>query len=58
MTVINDIKPVFENGDRRYSGYTLARLLGWPLSDDPKDYMLRKDPVEAGKARRRVRVVR
>ena len=29
------IKPVLESGDRRYSGYMLARLLGWPLSDDP-----------------------
>ncbi len=33
------IKPVFSNGDRRYSGYVLARLLGWPLTDDPADYL-------------------
>ena len=26
------IKPMFEMGDRRYSGYALARLLGWPVS--------------------------
>ena len=52
------IVPMFPNGDRRYSGYELARLLGWPVSDDPKDYMFRKDAVESGKAKRRVRVVR
>ena len=52
------IKPVLESGDRRYSGYMLARLLGWPLSDDPRDYMPRKDPVESGKIKRKVRVVR
>ena len=52
------IKPVFESGDRRYSGYVLAKLLGWPLSEDPRDYMPRKDPVEAGRVRRRTRVVR
>ena len=33
------IKPVFDTGDRRYSGYVIARLLDWPLSDDPRDYM-------------------
>ena len=27
------IKPMFETGDRRYSGYALAQLLGWPLTD-------------------------
>ncbi len=52
------IKPVLESGDRRYSGYMLARLLGWPLSDDPRDYMPRKDPVESGKIKRKVRMVR
>ena len=52
------LQPVFNTGDRRYSGYVLARLLGWPLSDDPRDYMPRKDPVEGGKIKRRVRVVR
>ena len=52
------IKPVLESGDRRYSGYMLARLLGWPLSDDPRDYMPRKDPVESGKVKRKVRRVR
>ena len=33
------LTPIFEAGDRRYSGYALARLLGWPLTDDPRDYM-------------------
>ena len=33
------IKPIFHAGERRYSGYSLARLLGWPLSDDPRDYL-------------------
>ena len=33
------IKPVFTTGDRRFSGYVLARLLEWPLSDNPRDYM-------------------
>ena len=30
------LKPVFDSGDRRYSGYVLAQLLGWPLS--PRDW--------------------
>ena len=51
------ITPIFPTGDRIYSGYTLAKLLGWPLSDDPKDYMPGKDPVESGKVRRRRPVV-
>lgn len=33
------IKPIFYAGERRYSGYALARLLGWPLTDDPRDYL-------------------
>ena len=33
------VKPVFDTGDRRYSGYVIARLLDWPLSDDPRDYV-------------------
>ena len=33
------IKPIFPGGERRYSGYLLARLLDWPLSDEPRDYM-------------------
>ena len=42
------IKPIFQGGERRFSGYMLARLLGWPLSDDPRDYMPRRvSPAEA-----------
>lgn len=33
------IRPVFDDGERRFSGYMLAKLLGWPLTDDPRDYM-------------------
>ena len=33
------IKPIFHAGERRYSGYALAQILGWPLTDDPRDYM-------------------
>ena len=31
------IKPVFDTGDRRYSGFVITGPLGWPLSDDPQD---------------------
>ena len=30
------ITPIFPTGDRRYSGYDLAKVLRWPLSDDPQ----------------------
>ena len=53
-----EIQPIFKSGDRRYSGYVLARFLGWPLSENPQDYMPRKDRVAAGKMRRKVRVIR
>ena len=33
------IQPIFQAGERRYSGFAIARLLGWPLTDDPRDYM-------------------
>ncbi len=33
------IKPIFHAGERRYSGYALAQILGWPLTDNPRDYM-------------------
>ena len=39
------LKPVFDSGDRRYSGYVLAQLLGWPLRDDPRDYLPGGGPV-------------
>ena len=53
------IKPIFETGDRRYSGYVLAQLLGWPL----KDNLLREFPAApsvrtdaASRPRRRCRL--
>ena len=55
------IKPIFETGDRRYSGYVLAQLLGWPLSENPRDYLPGRGPVRIGAAsrlRRRVRATR
>ena len=39
------IKPVFPDGDRSYSGFVIAKLLGWPLSEDSRDYMLGRNPV-------------
>ena len=55
------LKPVFENGDRRYSGYALARLLGWRLGGNPRDYLPSRGPALAGQAsrpRRRFRASR
>ena len=52
------VKPVFETGDRRYSGYVLAQLLGWPLSEKPQDYLPGRGPVRTGPASRRRRRVR
>ena len=49
------LKPVFDSGDRRYSGYVLARLLGWPLSDDPRDYLPGDGPVRTNTRIRRRR---
>ena len=40
------ISPVFSVGDRTYSGYTLAKLLGWPISDNPDDYLPGREPVK------------
>ena len=51
------VTPVFPTGDRIYSGYTLAKLLGWPLSDNPQDYMPGREPVEPVRVRRRRRPV-
>ena len=34
-----ELTPIFRTGDRRYSGYDLAKLLRWPLTDNPADYM-------------------
>ena len=33
------IESVFLDGELRYSGFAIARLLGWPLSDDLLDYL-------------------
>ena len=33
------IQPVCLDGEFQYSGFAIARLLGWPLSDDPLDYL-------------------
>ena len=55
------LKPVFENGDRRYSGYALAQLLGWPLGNNPRDYLPGRSVVKRGTAfrpMRRLRTVR
>ena len=53
------VKPVFETGDRRYSGYVLAQLLGWPLSDNHRDDLLGGGaPVRTGAASRPTRRVR
>ena len=37
------IEPVVLNGEALYSGLAIAKLLGWPLSDDPLDYLLGQD---------------
>ena len=37
------IQPVFLDGEPRYSGFAIAKLLGWPLSDDPRDYLPEQD---------------
>ena len=39
------ISPIPMGGDRRFSGFELARLLGWPLTDDPRDYMPKSEPT-------------
>ena len=49
------VKPVFDSGDRRYSGYVLAKLLGWP--DKLQEYMPRRKPVERGYVGRRFRSI-
>ena len=39
--------PVLRLGDRRYSGFVIAGLPGWPLSDDHQDYIPRPAQVAA-----------
>ena len=52
------VKPLFETGDRRYSGYALAQLLGWPLSDNPRDDLHAAASVRTGSVARPLRRVR
>ena len=55
------LKPVFESGDRRYSGYALAQLLGWELSVSPREDLIADVAVSSevvSGPRRRVRTVR
>ena len=37
------IKPVFLYGEPMFAGFAIARLLVWPLSDDPLDYLPEQD---------------
>ena len=41
------IKPVFDTGDRLYSGFVITGLLGWPLSDGPQGYIPRSAQAAA-----------
>ena len=49
------IKPMFEIGDRRYSGYALAQLLGWPLADKVRRLEASGEPEAMGLASRVLR---
>ena len=42
------LKPVFENGDRRYSGYVLAERLGWRLDGGALVGLLGGGPEASG----------
>ena len=42
------LQPIFSSGDRRYSGYVLARLMGWPVSEDPSDYLPKERYADSG----------
>ena len=52
------VKPLFEAGDRRYSGYVLAQLLGWPLKDNLLSDLSAPVPVRTGAVSRPLRRVR
>ena len=52
------IKPLFETGDRRYSGYALAQLLGWPLKDNLRQELPAAPSLRTGAASRPMRRVR
>ena len=43
---ISPIRPVSPRY-RRYSGFAIAKRLGWPLTDDPRDYIPRPKPASA-----------
>ena len=49
------VKPMFETGDRRYSGHVLAQLLGWALADKARHEVSAVDPVAMGVGSRRIR---
>jgi len=36
---------MLKSGYLGYLGYVLAKLLGWPLRENPPDYIPSKDPV-------------
>ena len=52
------IKPLFETGDRRYSGYALAQLFGWPLKDNLRQELPAAPSVRTGASSRPMRRVR
>ena len=52
------VKPLFETGDRRYSGYALAQLLGWPLGDNLRLELPVAPSVRTGASSRPMRRVR
>ena len=52
------VKPLFETGDRRYSGYALAQLLGWPLDDNLRLELPAAPSVRTGASSRPMRRVR
>ena len=48
------IKPMFETGDRRYSGYALAQLLGWALADKVRQHLSSDGPEAIGVGSRQI----
>ena len=45
------IKPVFDTGDRRYSGFVITGLLGWPLGDGPRNTFPGRPRLPPGRVR-------
>lgn len=37
------LKPVILDGEPEFSGFAIARILGWPVSDDPGVYLPEQD---------------